>query len=150
MAIVVTHVDDLHKAEEDRNVPADETVVLGVDGIDYDVDLTSEHATELRAYLKRYTATARPHENTPSGKKRSYVTSSGDTPLKRAKRYRMRMRAFADSRPDLGRASYMTANDNFSYTDRLEKAYAAYVAEHGEYPLPGEPGYEALQKRESR
>jgi Lsr2 protein len=140
MAAIVTHVDDLHKTEEDRNVPADESIVLGVDGIDYDIDLTTENAAVLRKFLARYTAAGTPHSSQQLKKRPPHGAVTGETPLKRARKHRERMRAFADSRPDLGEKSYLTENGNYSYTERLETAYGIYVAEHGEYPLPGEPG----------
>jgi hypothetical protein len=149
MAAIVTHVDDLYYHEEnERQVQADETHVISVDGREFKVDLTAEHSAELLNFLTRYETAgepvAMPGPATP--KKKTHAAAPGDTPLKRAKLYRRRMRAFADSRPDLGKASYLTEGGNHQYTDRLEKAYAAYEAEHGPYPLPGEPGYEAVAK----
>lgn len=37
---------------------ADETVVFGLDGVQYSIDLTSEHAAELRASLEKWVASA--------------------------------------------------------------------------------------------
>lgn len=138
MTAIVMQVDDLHYHEEnERQVQADETVQFALDGVEYDADLTTEHAAELRNLLKRYTSAATPRE--PAGKRKAVRSSAvGDTPLKQARRHYERMRAFADSRPDLGKPSYLTDGGNFSYTARLRDAYAEYVAEHGEYPLPGE------------
>jgi hypothetical protein len=45
---VVILEDDLDGSE------ADETVNFGVDGADYEIDLTTEHANELRQILRRY------------------------------------------------------------------------------------------------
>jgi hypothetical protein len=147
MVAIVTHVDDMdYAADPDRKVPADVTVRFAFEGVSYRIDLTNAHADEFRKDMAPYVKVADLDDGdpAPAGKKRSHAVSAGDTPLKRAKRHRMRMRAFADSRADLGRASYLTDGGNHQYTDRLEKAYAAYVAEHGEYPLPGEPGGGAL------
>ena len=51
---VVRFVDDL-----DGGV-AEETVRFSLDGIDYELDLSGEHASALRAALKPYLAAARP------------------------------------------------------------------------------------------
>lgn len=142
MTAIVTQVDNLHYHEEDeRKVQADETHVIAVDGREFKVDLTAEHSAELLGFLKRYEAAGDPVTGPMTPKKKTHATVVGDTPLKRAKLFRKRMRAFADSRPDLGKASYLTAGGNHQYTDRLEKAYAEYEAQFGPYPLPGEPGY---------
>lgn len=140
MAIVVTHVDDLHKAEDDKNVPADVTVPFALDGADYEVDLTSEHAAELRDYLHRYTEAIRRNGGAVAPKKKGshphHAAVVRDTPLKRARDFRRGQRAFADSRPDLGKASYTAPGGSFAYTPRLNEAYAEYVEQFGEYPVP--------------
>jgi hypothetical protein len=38
---------------------ADETVTFSLDGIDYEIDLTSDHAAELREQLEAYVSAAR-------------------------------------------------------------------------------------------
>ena len=55
-------VDDLDGSE------ADETVKFGLDGADYEIDLTSEHAEELREKLAAYVGHARKAEG--SGRRR--------------------------------------------------------------------------------
>ncbi|MDO5729510.1 MAG: Lsr2 family protein [Actinomycetaceae bacterium] len=37
---------------------ADETVVFGLDGVEYSIDLTKEHAAELRGSLEKWVANA--------------------------------------------------------------------------------------------
>lgn len=49
MAIVTRIVDDL-----DNSVDADETVNFALDGVEYSVDLSSEHAEELREAFEKY------------------------------------------------------------------------------------------------
>lgn len=49
-----TLVDDL-----DGVSPADETVGFAVDGADYEIDLTADHAADLRAALNVYVGVAR-------------------------------------------------------------------------------------------
>jgi hypothetical protein len=53
-SITVTLVDDLDKAKA-----ADETVSFGLDGRDYEIDLSNAHAGELRKMASRYIAVAR-------------------------------------------------------------------------------------------
>ena len=50
---VVRFVDDFGEGE------AAETVVFGLDGVDYEIDLSAGHAARLRAALDRYVAAAR-------------------------------------------------------------------------------------------
>jgi hypothetical protein len=50
---VVLLEDDIDGSE------ASETVLFGLDGSDYEIDLTAGHANELREALQRYTAVAR-------------------------------------------------------------------------------------------
>lgn len=50
---LVQLIDDLDGTE------ADETVAFGLDGADYVIDLTTEHAEDLRARLGEYAAHAR-------------------------------------------------------------------------------------------
>lgn len=138
MAVRIMHVDDLDSAE-DRDVPADETVPFGLDGVAYTVDLTAEHAAELREFLKRYTAVAAVNDAATAKSTPRHPAAASDTPLKSARRHFKRMRAFADSRADLGEKQYLTASDNFSYTRRLRDAYAEYEAQHGPFPLPDDP-----------
>lgn len=38
---------------------ADETVRFGIDGVAYEIDLTAEHATELRSFLNAYVGAGR-------------------------------------------------------------------------------------------
>jgi hypothetical protein len=144
MAAIITHVDDLHYHEEHgRQVQADETHVIGVDGREFKVDLTAEHADELLKFLNRYEVAGEPVAAGPVKKKAANGSSNGVSQLQLARIYRRRMRAFADSRPDLGERSYLTEGGNHQYTKRLQDEYAEYVAAHGEYPLPDEEGAEA-------
>jgi nucleoid-associated protein Lsr2 len=50
--VEVRLVDDLDSG------PAEETVRFGLDGVYYEIDLSSKHAKELRAGLERYLAVA--------------------------------------------------------------------------------------------
>lgn len=52
--VVVTLIDDL-----DETSTADETVTFGLDGVEYEVDLSETHALELRDDLEKWVAVAR-------------------------------------------------------------------------------------------
>ncbi|SKO34904.1 Protein lsr2 precursor [Mycobacteroides abscessus subsp. abscessus] len=52
--ITVNLVDDL-----DAESRADETVEFGIDGVNYEIDLTSGHAEQLRTQIGHWTARAR-------------------------------------------------------------------------------------------
>jgi hypothetical protein len=58
-SVTVTLVDDLDEAKA-----ADETVVFGLDGRDYEIDLTKAHAGELRKMVSRYIVVARRAKST--------------------------------------------------------------------------------------
>lgn len=48
--------------------PADETVIFGLDGQDYEIDLSAKNAQELRAALKPFTVKARKTAKVRAGK----------------------------------------------------------------------------------
>lgn len=52
--VTVSLIDDL-----DPTVEADETVPFGLDGVSYEIDLSSRHAEHLRAHLKDFVTNAR-------------------------------------------------------------------------------------------
>ena len=52
--VTVSLIDDL-----DPTVEADETVPFGLDGVSYEIDLSSRHAEHLRAQLADFVANAR-------------------------------------------------------------------------------------------
>lgn len=58
--ITETRVDDLLYQHEGQKVPAAETVEFAVDGKHYLVDLTHEHAEELRRCLQPFISVATP------------------------------------------------------------------------------------------
>lgn len=51
--VQVLLLDDL------SGVEADETLSFGLDGVEFEIDLTGEHATELRTAMQQWTAHAR-------------------------------------------------------------------------------------------
>jgi hypothetical protein len=64
------------------NGPAAETIKFAVDGVQYEIDLSSAHATEMRAAMAPWVAAARKVSSRSSGKARS--SSSSDTGKVRA------------------------------------------------------------------
>src|SRR5688572_2552378 len=54
---IVRLVDDLDETPIENG--DGQTVKFGLDGTDYEIDLTNEHAGELRAAVSRYTQAAR-------------------------------------------------------------------------------------------
>ena len=71
----VTLVDDLDGTE------AEQSVSFGLEGVDYEIDLSSGHAQELRDALARYTAAARRtggrRATRPAAASQSSVTGNG-------------------------------------------------------------------------
>jgi hypothetical protein len=51
--VEVRLIDDLD------STPADESITFGLDGTDYEIDLSSKHAKELRGALERYISAAK-------------------------------------------------------------------------------------------
>lgn len=63
--VEVTHVDDLDGSA------ADETVRFGLDGTEYEIDLSAGHAAGLRGELERFTSAARRKPGQSRRRKRS-------------------------------------------------------------------------------
>ena len=49
-------------------VTADETVTFALDGVSYEIDLTTDHAAELRSALATWVANARKTSGRPAGR----------------------------------------------------------------------------------
>ncbi len=67
--VQVVLVDDVD------NGPADETVKFAVEGVQYEIDLSTAHAAEMRAALEPWVAAARKVPGRSSGKARSGSSS---------------------------------------------------------------------------
>jgi len=63
--VQVVLIDDID------NGPAAETIKFAVDGVQYEIDLSSTHAAEMRAALAPWVAAARKVSSRSSGKARS-------------------------------------------------------------------------------
>jgi hypothetical protein len=70
--VVVTLVDDLDGG------PADETVTFGLDGTNYEIDLSSANAARLRDALANFVANGRRAGRSTAGRRRA---SPGDSAL---------------------------------------------------------------------
>ena len=66
----VVLVDDIDESE------ATETVGFGLDGVDYEIDLSDEHAAELRSTLSLYIGHARRTGGRRKGGRRSQAAST--------------------------------------------------------------------------
>ncbi|MGX1779488.1 histone-like nucleoid-structuring protein Lsr2 [Nocardia brasiliensis] len=62
--VVVTLVDDFDGKSE-----AEETVRFGIDGVEYEIDLSLKNANRLREALEQWTAPARKIGRVPRGKR---------------------------------------------------------------------------------
>lgn len=65
--VTVTLIDDV-----DQETPADETVEFGLDGVTYEIDLSSENAAKLREQLELWVTNAR----RSTGRRRGKVAST--------------------------------------------------------------------------
>lgn len=88
-------VDDLDET------PADETVVFGLDGANYEIDLTTAHANQLREALAQYVGVARKAGGKRNGRKASAAGSTSLGPSAREVRDWARSNNF--DVPDRGR-----------------------------------------------
>ncbi len=72
--VTVLLVDDIDGG------PADETVLFSLDGVSYEIDLSSRNATTLREALAQYVGTARRlGSRSPSGRTSGRRRAPGDT-----------------------------------------------------------------------
>ncbi|MGW3273597.1 histone-like nucleoid-structuring protein Lsr2 [Streptomyces kronopolitis] len=73
--VIVTTVDDL---DPTGKTLADETVTFGLDGTQYEIDLSAENAHVLRARLKQFIQAGRPLSRAASKTRRPMTTDAGD------------------------------------------------------------------------
>jgi hypothetical protein len=73
--VLVRLIDDVNGEEE-----ADETVMFSIDGVEYEIDLTSRHASELRRGIEPFVEVAR--RITPVGKRAVARSTSAKGPAK--------------------------------------------------------------------
>lgn len=133
--VLTTLVDDLDGSSE-----ADETVRFSLDGTDFEIDLTTDHAAELRALLGEYTGAAR------SGRHLSAVPSAGRSRAGERER-KVRTKAIRDWAAGMRRM-----DPNFprvAERGAIPRALAAaYDAARGELPEPPPPPLAAVPDAE--
>ncbi|WP_029068201.1 histone-like nucleoid-structuring protein Lsr2 [Jonesia quinghaiensis] len=61
--VQVILVDDLDGGQ------AEETVSFSLDGVEYEIDLSTDHAAQLRSSLEQYVAVARKIQRAPRGRR---------------------------------------------------------------------------------
>jgi Lsr2 len=134
--------DDLTFAETGRRVPADETVVLSIGGIHRELDLTEEHAKELREFLEPYLNAGHmpggePPVTDPAGNRIKRPTPE----LIKSRHAMKKVRDWADAQgmrsEDGKRPAYRTESGGYYYPYSLMKAYEAHLEEKARRHLPG-------------
>lgn len=135
--IQVVMSDDLIYTETGRRVPADETVTIALDGKTRELDLTAEHAKELRELMADWMEAGnepRPESAPPATGRKSTAGRS----LKNGKERMAKLRVWVDenhvrglSGPD--RPAYLTTTGKHYSPDWLLKAYAQAMVERGEH-----------------
>jgi hypothetical protein len=126
--------DDLTYAQTGERVPADETVVLAFDGKTRELDLTSEHAKELRDLIGPYLEAG--HHPTPQASKPPPGVEREESSITVARARQQLIRDWADARgmrsPDGKRPVYRTESGGYYYSYRLMRQYEAHLASQGE------------------
>ena len=122
--------DDLTHHLTGERVPADETVLIALDGRSRELDLSAQHAKELRELLAPYMAAGHMPDMPPVNPTEKHVKTP--TPSLVLARARQKLiRDFADERgmrsPDGKRPIYRTASGGYYYSFRLMRMYEAHL-----------------------
>lgn len=72
--VIVHLVDDIDGSD------AAETVAFSLDGVDYEIDLNSAHAKEMRGALQSWVSHARKAKRTGGGRRRTAGRSTSEAP----------------------------------------------------------------------
>lgn len=135
--IQVVMSDDLIWSETRERIPADETVVIAIDGQTRELDLTAAHAKELRELMADWMAAGNPPQSEPGPPVRHHHSPAGKS-LKTGRLRMAKLRQWVDenhvrglSGPD--RPAYLTTTGKHYAPDWLLKAYARAMAERGEH-----------------
>lgn len=124
--------DDLTFATTGERIPAEESVTISLDGRTRELDLTAEHAKELREILEPYMKAGHvpgnePNLTSPEGKRIKKPTPS----LIESRVAQKKIRDWADSMgmksPDGKRPVYRTESGGYYYSYKLLKEYEAYL-----------------------
>lgn len=100
------------------DTPADETVTFGLDGTNYEIDLSADNAAKLREALAPYRAVARPAAT--GSRKASGSGRRGDTRARATSRG-----ASANDIREWARAQGMEVSDRGRVRDEVRAAYEA-------------------------
>jgi hypothetical protein len=134
--------DDLTFATTGERVPAEETVLISLDGKTRELDLTAEHAAELRQIMEPYLKAGHapgnePPLTSPEGKRIKKPTPS----LIEARAAQKKIRDWADARgmrsPDGKRPVYRTESGGYYYSYQLLKEYERWLEEETKFRGPG-------------
>ena len=125
--------DDLDYATDGRRVPADETVVLSIDGKHRELDLTAEHARDLRELLEPYIKAGHLPGNEPPMTDPTGNRVKKPTPeLIKSRQEMKKIRDWADAQgmrsEDGKRPAYRTESGGYYYSRHLMDAYQQYLA----------------------
>lgn len=134
--------DDLTYSLTGERVPAEETILLSLDGQTRELDLTSEHATELRELLSDYLKAGHTPGEQPSkpgeAERKPHRSVRRPPDLKTGRARMAKLRDWVDenhvrglSGPD--RPAYLTTTGKNYAPDWLLKAYANAMAQRGEH-----------------
>ena len=129
--------DDMTFARTGERVPADETVVIALDGKARELDLTAENAKKLREFLAPWidAGHAPGQQDTTAEEK----TAKDFSQVKRSRDRSRLVRDFADSiglkSEDGTRPIYRTESGGYYYPYKLRKMYAEHVAAEKERGL---------------
>lgn len=134
--------DDLAFSLSGERIPAEESVVISLDGKVRELDLTAEHAKELRELLEPYLRAGHPPGNEPSLTARDGKRVKRPTPsLIEARATQKKIRDWADARgmrsPDGKRPVYRTASGGYYYSYQLMKEYEKWLEEETKFRGPG-------------
>jgi len=118
--VVIDRWDDIDLAGG-REVKADDSLSLGLDGVTVELDLTAERAKKLREYLAPFLA---------AGAKPPGEVGADLAHQKVSRKYAAAMRAWADTQePPM---QYRTPSGGHYYGVKLRRAFAAHLAATGE------------------
>lgn len=128
--------DDLIYAQTGNRIPAAESVTVSLDGRVRELDLTAEHAKELRELLEPWLNAGHPPGGQPapgtSGTSKGF--RGGAYMLSRARQ--KAIRDFADERglksEDGKRPIYRTPGGGYYYPYKLRKMFEGHIAEQQE------------------
>ena len=127
--------DDLIFAQTGERVPADETVMLSLDGDVRELDLTSAHAAELRETLADWLTAGHVPEK-PERRESAHGTHGRGVKAGSFMESRAKWKKYRDFADDLGlksedgkRPIYRTPGWGYYYPYKLRKMYEAHQAE---------------------